>query len=191
MNLADRIGRFLSDVSFLMGFGENSHTHAIGDKVYRGRINRHTVVIKTRPQEVYQVLVDFHEMQRWCPQEKIVVEKITPGKIGPGTKMRYRLNYRINPTWHSVVVDMKEHSRIINRFADGIFEGGIEVWRIKEVGEGVELSHTLIYRINRLIFRIGWIFLGGEAMHNELTKEALDNLKRIVERRSHSSLRAK
>lgn len=190
-SLIEKIHRFLSDVSFLMGFREHSHTHAIGDKVYRGRINRHTVIIKTRPHEVYQVLVDFHEMQRWCPQKKIVVEKITPGKVGPGTKMRYRLNYHINPTWHSVVVDIEEPSRIINRFEDGIFEGGIEIWRLKEVEEGVELSHTLIYRINRLIFRIGWIFLGGEAKHNELTEEALDNLKRIVEGRSHPALGAK
>ena len=174
-----------------MGFGENSHTHAIGDKVYRGRINRHTIIIKTTPPEVYQVLVDFHEMQRWCPQEKIVLEKITPGKIGPGTKMRYRLNYHINPTWHSVVVDMEEDCRIINRFVNGIFEGSVEVWQLKEVEEGVELSHILIYRINRLIFRIGWILLGGEQRHNELTREALDNLKTIVEGEFRSSMRVR
>ena len=181
MNLIDKIGRLFSAVSFSMGCGENFHAHTLGDQVYAGRVNRHTVIIKARPHEVYQALIDSQEMHRWCPQDKIVVEKITPGELGLGTKMRYRLNYRINPIWHSVVVDMEEDSRIINRFVDGIFEGSAEIWQIKEVEEGAELSHTLIYRINGLIFRIGWIFLGGKAKHNELTKEALGNLKRIVE----------
>jgi uncharacterized protein YndB with AHSA1/START domain len=187
MSLSEEIGRFVSTVSFLVGRGENSHPSPCGDKVYAGRVNRHTVTIKAKPQQVYQALIDFSEMQRWCPQEKILLEKITPGKLGLGTKIRYRLNYRINPIWHSVVVDMEEDSRIINRFVDGIFEGSAEIWQIKEAEEGVELSHTLIYRINGLIFRIGWIFLGGEAKHNELTEEALGNLKRIVEGKSHSS----
>jgi hypothetical protein len=104
-----------------------------------------------------------------CLQEKLAVEKITSGKSSVGTKMRYRFNHRINPTWHSVVVDIKEDSKIINRFVDGILEGSVVIWQLKEVEEGVELSHILISRINRLIFRIGWIFLGGEAKHNELT----------------------
>jgi uncharacterized protein YndB with AHSA1/START domain len=191
MNLADTLRRFLSDVSFLVGFGVHSHAHTIGDNVYTGRINRHTVIIKARPQEVYQVLVDSQEMQRWCPREKISVEKITQGKFGLGTKMRYRLHYRINPTWHSVVMDMEEDSQIINRFVDGIFGGSVEVWQLEEVEHGAELSHTLIYRINKLILRLGWIFLGGEAKHNELTEEALGNLKTIVEEKSHSMMRAR
>jgi len=185
MNLTDTLRRFLSDVSFFMGFDVHSHAHTIGNNVYTGRINRHTVIIKGRPQEVYQVLVDSQEMQRWCPREKISVEKITQGNFGPGTKMRYRLHYRINPTWHSVVTDIEEDSQIINRFVDGIFGGSVEVWRLEEGEHGTELHHTLIYRINKLILRLGWIFLGGEAKHNELTEEALGNLKRIVEEKSH------
>jgi uncharacterized protein YndB with AHSA1/START domain len=189
MSLIDRIARFLSAVSCSTGFGDNFGAHTFGDHVYAGRVNRHTVFIKARPHEVYHLLVDSRGIQRWCPQDKITVEKITPGELGLGTKIRYRLNYRINPIWHSVVVDMEENSRIINRFVDGIFEGSAEIWQIKEVDKGAELSHTLIYRINGLIFRIGWI-LGGKAKHNELTEEALDNLKRIVEGKPHASLRA-
>ena len=191
MNLADRIHRSLSALWISMGFGENFHPLAVEDRVYAGRVNRHTVMIKARPRDVYQVLVDPRKMQRSCPQDKILVEKISPGELGPGTKMRYRLNYRINPTWHSVVVDMEEDSRIINRFVDGIFEGGVEIWQIKEVEEGAKLSHTLIYRINGLIFKLGWILLGGKTKHDELTEEALGNLKRIVEGRSHLSPRMK
>jgi hypothetical protein len=86
---------------------------------------------------------------------------------------------------------MEEDSQIINRFVDGIFDGGVEIWQIREVEEGAELSHTLIYRINGLIFRIGWALLGGKAKHDELTEEALGNLKRIVEGRSDVSTRMK
>ena len=39
-NVIDKVGQFLSDISFLVGFGENSHTHAIGDNVYTKKINR-------------------------------------------------------------------------------------------------------------------------------------------------------
>jgi uncharacterized protein YndB with AHSA1/START domain len=191
MNLADKIRRFFSALRLSPRFGETAHSLTLGDEVYTGRVNRHTVMIKARPRDVYQVLVDSKKMHWWCPQDKILVEKITPGDLGPGTKMRYRLKYRINPTWHSVVVHMEEDSRIINRFVDGIFEGGVEIWQIKEMGEGAELSHTLIYRINGLIFKIEWILLGGKAKHDELTEEALGNLKRIVEGRSHLSTRMK
>jgi uncharacterized protein YndB with AHSA1/START domain len=190
MNLSERIGRFLSDVLFLMGGGENSRSSTIGARVYEGRVNRHVVTIKADPSQVYRALVDFSEMQRWCPREKITVEKITAGKLGPGTRMRYRLNYRINPIWHSIVVDMEENRRIINRFVDGIFEGSVEVWQLEEVERETELSHTLIYRINKLILRLGWIFLGGQAKHNELTEEALHNLKTMVEGKSRSSMSA-
>ncbi len=189
MSLSEEIGRFVSNISFLMGFGGNSHPSPWGNEVYLGRLNRHTVTIKAKAQQVYQTLIDFSEMQRWCPQEKILVEKITTGKLGLGTKIRYRLNYRINPTWHSVVVDMEENRRIINRFVDGIFEGSVEIWQLREVEQGAELSHTLIYRISKLILRIGWILLGGEAKHNELTEEALHNLKSIVEEQPHLSMR--
>jgi hypothetical protein len=110
MNPYDKLGRFLSTVSFLMSRGENFLPSPWGDKVYLDRANRHAVTIKAKPQQVYQALIDFSEMQRWCPQDKIVVEKITPGKFGVGTKMRYRLNCHINPIWNSVVVDLEENS---------------------------------------------------------------------------------
>lgn len=189
MSLSKEIGRFVSAISFLAGFGENSHPSPCGDKVYLGRVNRHAVTIKAKPQQVYQTLIDFSEIQRWCPQEKILLEKITPGELGLGTKMRYRLNYRVNPVWHSVVVHMEENRRVINRFLDGIFAGSVEIWQLREVEQGTELSHALIYRISKLILRIGWIFLGGEAKHNQLTEEALHNLKSIVEEQSHASMR--
>jgi uncharacterized protein YndB with AHSA1/START domain len=181
-------GRFASGVSFLLNIEGNPHPSPWGEGVFPGRANRHAVTIEAKPERVYQALVDFSEVKRWCPQEKILVEKITPGKFCLGTKIRYRLNYRVNPTWHSVVVGMEENRRIINRFTDGIFEGSFEIWQLRETGQGTELSHTLIYRINKLILRIGWIFLGGEAKHNELTEEALNNLKRILEEKSASSV---
>jgi len=190
MNFSDRIGRFLSDVLFLMGGGENSRSYTIGNKIYGGRVNRHAITIKADPPQVYRALVDFSEMQRWCPRERIAVKKITAGNLGPGTRMRYRLNYRINPVWHSVVMEVKENRRIINRFVDGIFEGSVEVWQLEEIEGETELSHTLIYRIDKLILRLGWIFLGGQAKHDELTEEALHNLKTMVEQKSHSSMTA-
>jgi hypothetical protein len=73
----------------------------------------------------------------------------------------------------------------------GIFEGSLEIWPIKEIEKGAELSHTLIYQINGLILRIGWIFLGGKAKHNELTEEALGNIKRIVQGKSYSPMSVK
>jgi len=45
--------------------------------------------------------------------------------------------------------------------------------------------------MNALCSRIGWSFLGGEQRNNDLTTEALDNLKRIVEGESRSSMRVR
>ncbi|UCD71921.1 MAG: hypothetical protein JSW70_02710 [Syntrophobacterales bacterium] len=108
-NSIDKVGQFLSDIPFLVGFGENSHTHAIGDNVYTGKTNPHAVIINASPHEVYPLRVDSRAIQRWCPQNKIIVEKIIPGKFGLGINMRYRLNCYINPVWNSIVLNLEEN----------------------------------------------------------------------------------
>jgi hypothetical protein len=82
------------------------------------------------------------------------------------------------------VIHLEKGLQIVYRFLSGIFEGGIEIWDLKKKEFGTEVTHILLYKINRWIYRIGWYLLGGERKHNELTELALYRLKSLLEKNS-------
>jgi hypothetical protein len=79
------------------------------------------------------------------------------------------------------VIHLEKNRQIISQFLNGIFEGGIEIWDLKKMESGTEVTHTLVYQIKRMIYRIGWFLLGGEKKHDELTEFALSRLKSLLE----------
>ena len=58
---------------------------------------------------------------------------------------------RIQPEWDSEVIHLERDRQIISQFQSGIFEGGIEIWDLKKMNSGTEVTHTLVYKINRWI----------------------------------------
>lgn len=160
---------------------KSESTYSVGEKVFKGRVNQHRTLIQKEPKEIYNVLINPDLLNRWCPVEQISVERITPGEFGVGTRQHYRLRFRIQPEWDSEVIHLEKPHQIVNRFLDGIFEGGIEIWDLKKIESGTEVTHTLVYPIKRWIYKIGWFFLSGEKKHNELTELALCHLKSLVE----------
>ncbi len=161
---------------------DSGAAYIIGEKVYRGKVNRHRTLIQKAPEVVYKTLIDPEQMKQWCPIEQISVERMTPGEFRVGTQSHYKLNFRIQPEWDSEVIRLERNRQIISRFINGIFEGGIELWDLKKTESGTEVTHTLVYQIKRWIYKIGWFFLGGEKKHDELTEIALSRLKFLVER---------
>ena len=155
--------------------------YSIGEDIYRGKVNQHRTMIKKEPEEIYRALIDPEQMKRWCPFEQISVERVTPGEFRVGTKSHFKLNFRIQPQWDTEVIHLERNRLIISRFLNGIFEGGIEVWNLNNTESGTEVTHTLVYQINRFIYRIGWFLLGGEKKHNELTETALSRLKSLLD----------
>jgi len=154
---------------------------SIGENIYRGKVNRHQTLILREPEEIYRALIDPDQMKRWCPFEQISVERVTPDEFRVGTRSHFKLNFRIQPEWDTEVIHLERNRQIISRFLNGIFEDGIEIWELKKTESGTEVTHTLVYQIKRLIYRIGWFFLGGEKKHDELTETALSRLKSILE----------
>ena len=161
-------------------------SYSFGEKVYKGRANQHHVLIKKEPEEVYRILVDPEQIKRWCPVEQISVEIVTPGEFRMGTRFHFKLRFRIQPEWDSEVIHLERNQQIISQFLNGIFEGGIEIWDLKKVESGTEVTHTLVYQIKRMIYRIGWFLLGGEKKHDELTELALFRLKSLLEKSTPS-----
>ncbi len=153
----------------------------IGDQTYSGKFNQHRTLIQREPEAVYDVLTDFNQFKRWAPLEEISVEKVTPGEFQLGTRLHFKLQFRIQPEWDSEVIHFEGNRQIVSRFLNGVFEGGIEIWDLEKMNSGTAVTHTLVYRINRWIYKIGWSLLGGEKKHDELTEIALRRLKSLLE----------
>ena len=112
-----------------------------------------------------------------------------PNNLYVGAETHFQLKIGKLIDWDTEVVAITENKRIESLFLDGMFEGGIELWTIKEVEGGVELSHTLFYtEIKPWIYKVMW-FVYGEEKHNELTTIALINIKNILENNSGDSNR--
>jgi ribosome-associated toxin RatA of RatAB toxin-antitoxin module len=157
--------------------------YSIGENIYRGKVNQHRIIIQKEPEQIYEVLIDPDQMKQWCPVEQISVERVTSGEFRVGTRSHFKLNFRIQPEWDSEVVHLERNRQILSQFLNGIFEGGIEIWDLKKMEAGAEVTHTLVYQIRRLIYRIGWFLLGGEKKHDELTELALFRLKSLLEQK--------
>ncbi len=155
----------------------------IAGQFFKGKINQHRILIQKEPEATYDFLTDFNQFKHWVPLEEIIIEKMTPGEISIGTKFHFNIKFRIGPEWDSEVILLERPHRIVYRFLNGFFEGGIEIWDLKKNELGTEVTHTLIYQIRRWIYRIGWSLLGGEKKHNELTEIALKRLKSLLEER--------
>ncbi|MBM4307279.1 MAG: SRPBCC family protein [Deltaproteobacteria bacterium] len=156
-------------------------TYIIGEKIYRGKVNQHRTLIQKDPEAIYKILIDPGQMQQWCPIEQISVERVTPGEFRVGTRSRFKLNFRIQPEWNSEVIHLESNQQIVSQFINGIFEGGIEIWDLKKTESGTEVTHTLVYKIKRWIYKVGWFLLGGAKKHDELTEIALSRLKSFLE----------
>jgi ribosome-associated toxin RatA of RatAB toxin-antitoxin module len=156
-------------------------SYLIGEKIYLGWVNQHRMLIQSEPEAIYDFLTDFNQFKRWCPMEDISIRKVTPGELQVGTKLHFKLRFRIQPEWDSKVIYLKRPNRIVYKFLNGIFEDGIEIWKLEKKERETEVTHTLLYHINRWIDMVGWFLLGGEKKHNELTKTALSRLKSLLE----------
>lgn len=171
-----------------IGFKNRSETsYSIGERIYQGRVNQHRTFIQTEPEQIYRLLIDPDQMKQWCPVEQISVERVTPGEFRVGTRFHFRLNFRIQPEWDSEVIHLEDSRQIVSRFLNGIFEAGVEIWDLRKTESGTEVTHTLVYQIRRLVYRIGWFLLGGKKKHDELTELALYRLKSLLERNAPSS----
>lgn len=159
-------------------------TYTIGEETYGGKVNQHRILIQRGPDEIFNVLLNSDQLKRWCPMEEITVEKVTPGEFRVGTRLHFKLRFRIQPEWDSEVIFLKKPEQVVYQFLNGIFKGGVEIWNLEKKETGTEVTHTLLYRIDRWIYKLGWYFLGGEKKHNELTELALSRLKSLLEETS-------
>ncbi len=155
--------------------------YSIGERINQGKVNQHQTLIKKESEEIYRTLTDPDQLRRWCPVEQISVEKVTQGEYRVGTRLHFKLRFRIQPEWDSEVIHLESNRKIVSQFLNGIFQGGIEIWDLKETVSGTKVTHTLVYGINRWIYKIGWFLLGGKKKHDELTELALSRLKSLLE----------
>ncbi len=157
-------------------------TLTIGRRTYRGKIHQHRILIEKEPEAVFDILTDWDQFKRWGPNEQMSIEKVTPGVFQIGTRLHFVLRFRIQPEWDSEVICMERPHQIVNQFLNGIFEGGIEIWDLRRKETGTEVTHTLLYRIRRWVYKMGWFLLGGEKKHDELTEITLSRLKSFLEK---------
>lgn len=160
---------------------KSEQSYSIGEKVFKGRVNQHRTLIKKGPEEIYHILIDPEQFKEWGPIDQISMERVTSGEFRVGTKSHFKLQFRIQPEWDSEVIHFEMNRQIISKFLNGIFQGGIEIWDLEKTESGTEVTHTLVCKINRWIYKVGWFLLGGEKKHDELTEIALFRLKSLLE----------
>jgi uncharacterized protein YndB with AHSA1/START domain len=156
-------------------------SYLIGETVFQGWVNQHRILIEKEPEEISRILVDPDQFEKWGPIDQISMERVTPGEFRVGTQSHFKLRFRIQPEWDSEVIHFEKSRQIISQFLNGIFQGGVEIWDLKKTESGTEVTHTLVYKIRRWIYKVGWTLLGGEKKHDELTEIALSRLKALSE----------
>lgn len=145
--------------------------------------NHHSIEIRKGAQDVFNFLLNGSP-SLWLPKE---IKMTRPNNLYVGAKTHFQLNIGKLIEWDTKVLAVKENKQIESLFLEGMFEGGREVWTIKVVEAGVELSHTLLYKeIRPWTYKVIWSIY-GEEKHNELTIIALTNIKNILENNNCSS----
>jgi ribosome-associated toxin RatA of RatAB toxin-antitoxin module len=148
---------------------------------YQGQVNEHHTLVRAQPSQVFAVLTDFDRFVTLIPTDRVELSKVTPGPYQVGTTIRAETAYKIKLRWHSKVVQMEKDSLLVLQFQDGPFRDGYEVWELRPQGNCTRVSHTFVYNISNLLYRLVWVFKRGEKKHNTLTEVTLLNLKRECE----------
>ena len=78
-------------------------------------------------------------------------------------------------------MQLQKDRSLVLQFQSGPFRGGYEVWELTAKGSCTRVSHTLIYNISNIFYRLVWLLKQGERKHNTLTEVTLLNLKRECE----------
>ena len=145
---------------------------------YQGHVNEHHTLIMASPSQVFTVLTDFDRFVTLIPTDRIALSKVTPGPYQIGTTIRAETMYKIKLSWHSRVVRMEKDRLLVLQFQDGPFRDGYEVWELRPQGSCTRVSHTFVYNISNVLYRLVWVVKRGEQKHNTLTEVTLQNLKR-------------
>jgi ribosome-associated toxin RatA of RatAB toxin-antitoxin module len=155
---------------------------------YAGRVNEHHIAIDAPPERIFSILTDFDRFPGLVPSDRIRVSKVTAGPYGVGTVIRTQTGYQIKVSWTARVVDVQEGRRIVLQFQEGMFRGGYEIWELQEEGERTHVSHTILFNIANVIYRVLWVLKDVESKHDTLVEATLSNLKNASETGNTSPL---
>ena len=145
---------------------------------YQGQVNEHRILIQASPSQVFAVLTDFDRFVTLIPNDRIELSKVSPGPYQVGPTIRAETMYKIRLSWDSKVVHLEKDRLLVLQFQNGPFRDGYEVWELRPQGSCTRLSHTFVYNISIVLYRLVWVFKRGEKKHNTLTEVTLLNLKR-------------
>lgn len=148
---------------------------------YAGRVNEHRIAIDAPAERIFSILTDYDRFPCLVPSERICVTKETKGPYGLGTVLRTQTGYKIKVSWTSKVIDLEENRRIVLQFQEGMFRGGYEIWELQQEGTRTQVSHTILFNIANLIYRVLWVLKDVETKHDVLVEATLRNLKIVSE----------
>jgi ribosome-associated toxin RatA of RatAB toxin-antitoxin module len=155
---------------------------------YAGRVNEHRIAIDAPAERIFSILTDYDRFSCLVPSDRIRVSKETAGPYGVGTVIRTQTGYQIKVSWTARVIDVQEGRRIVLQFQEGMFRGGYEIWELREEGERTHVSHTILFNIANVIYRVLWVLKDVESKHDTLVEATLRNLKNASETGNTSPL---
>ena len=147
---------------------------------YEGEINQHTRLIQASKESIFQVLTTEKAFREICPEGTIVTFE-TPQPYGVGTLLKTKVTHIYELEWNTRVEEVLPPSKIRLHFLDGFFVGGTEIWELENLGEGTQVTHTIIIQPSGFLRNLAWT-LKVRSKHDKMVEAVLDNLKRVSER---------
>lgn len=146
---------------------------------YNGEIDHHACMVHAPKNRIFRILTNNESFEKLCPKW-IIVTREPPAPFGPGTIAKTRVNQRIRLGWNSKVVQVTPNKIIRQRFLDGFFAGGTEIWELDAVGQYTRVSHTIIVNPRGLLRKLIWN-LKVRKKHDWMVESFLQNLKKLAE----------
>ena len=138
------------------------------------------VLVKTKPEKVYEILTDMEEMKDWMTSHSQARYKFPlEEKLRPGSIVTMKSKYGL---WTIVgkCIGLTENQEVRQEFIEGPLKGN-EYWTVKPHRDGTLLEHRLVYEFPRLGDRIFWKLIGQRA-HSKGKEIELEQIRVLAER---------
>jgi ribosome-associated toxin RatA of RatAB toxin-antitoxin module len=146
---------------------------------FKGEINRHSRLIRSQRQRLFQILTHEDRFRAICPKGTIVTFQ-SPLPYGPGTCVNTTIDHIFKLTWRSRVTEVIADERIRLEFLDGFFAGGTETWQLEAEHGATRITHTIMIQPLGFLKKLAWR-LKVRRKHDRMVEALFDNLQQVAE----------
>lgn len=144
------------------------------------KINRHSIVIASGPQEAFKEIVRWGESSWWPEKSLMCFKRQTQGEVQEGALYRQQVMLPFAPSWNAKVEKLTDSS-ITRVFSDGMFDGH-ETVAMAARANGLEVVYEMCYQVKGVFNRLMWRMIFNK-LHDQNIEMILRNLKEYLEKK--------